>query len=320
MHKKILPKHHTGKVVHHRHTSYASLVLLVVLALAPLLYASQSTAQAAATDPVTHTEQVYAVVPGEAPDVPAAITNIASGAVFTTNDPVTIAGTCENNTLIKVYKNDVFAGATFCQAGNFSLQIDLFIGVNTLIVRTFNANNVQGPDSAPLVVRHEIPGVTITNKPVVSSGQFFLTTEIFYKGINVGDTLSWPLTLSGGQAPYAVNVGWGDGQSDLISRAEPGIFSIQHQYKQPGKGDKSSYKVTITATDQAGNKAFIQLVTIVSSDKQSVISSVKQGYDLSGPIRLAWQVMLGTSITLIAFWLGERREIWAMKQAGKMYR
>lgn len=318
--KKILPKHHTGKVVHHRHTSYAGLTAILLLAMAPVFYASHSVAQAAATDPVTTSEQVYAVVPGEAPVRAATITSLAPGAVFTTNDPVTIAGTCQNDTLLKVYKNDVFAGATFCQNGRFSVQIDLFIGLNTIIVRTFNANNVQGPDSEPIVVRHDVPGVTTTNNPLVSSGQFFITSEIFYKGINVGDTLAWPLTISGGQAPYAVSVGWGDGQTDLISRAEAGEFTVKHRYKEPGDGNKNSFNVTITATDQAGNKSFIQLVTIVSGDKQNVVGNIKQGYELSGPVRVTIQLLAIASLAVASFWFGEWRELRLMKRSTRSYR
>lgn len=287
---------------------------MIVLAIAPVLYASHSVARAAATDPVTSSEQIYAVVPGETPTIPAVITSPAPGAVFTTNDPVTVAGTCQNNTLLKVYKNEVFAGAAFCENGSFSVPVDLFFGLNTLIVRTFNANNMQGPASSPVVVRHQIPGGAGTNNPVTTADQFFVTSEILYKGINVGDKLSWTLTLSGGQAPYAVSVGWGDGQTDLISRAQAGEFTIQHTYKEPGEGAKSSFNVTITASDQTGNKSFIQLVTIVSGDKPTVVGAIKQGYELSGPIRIALQVLAVVILVIVAFWLGERRELHLLKR------
>jgi hypothetical protein len=136
-----------------------------------------------------------------------------------------------------------------------------------------------------------------------------MTSDVRYKGVKVGDSLSWLLTLNGGQAPYAISIGWGDGQVDLISRAAAGTFSIQHTYQKAPLNDKSSYDVTITATDRAGNKSFIHLVTIVGGEKPNLAGSIKQGYDMSGYIRLAWQLALAVTLVVVSFWLGERREL-----------
>lgn len=316
-HKKILPKHLSGRVAHHRHTSYASLFGIMLLTIVALMSASRSVALAqSATDPVTKSEGVYAVVPGPAPQVAATITSPAAGAVYTTNDLITVSGTCEAKTLLKVFKNDVMAGSAFCQNGRYSVQIDLFLGLNTLIVRSYSSTDAEGPESVPVVVRHEVLGAS-TNQASTSSNQLFLTTEIHYRGISVGDTLAWELTINGGQAPYAVSIGWGDGQTDLISRAASGPFTIRHIYKKAGTGEHSSYNVTITATDQAGNKAFLQLVSIVSGDAQSIAGSVKHGYDLSAALRIAWQLVAIFIAILVSFWLGERRELWLLKRMGK---
>lgn len=303
-HKKLLPVHHTAKIRHHRHTSYGSLLLVLLLTCVPLIAASRSVALAAA-DPVTADNSVYAVVPGPVPKTAPVITNIAAGAVFTNTDPVTVAGTCPDDTLIKVFKNDVLSGATLCQNGKFSVQIDLFIGTNTLIVRAYNASNNMGPESNPLVVRKDLPGVSIP----ASADQFLVTSDIYYKGVSPDSRLSWPLTIRGGQAPYAISVSWGDGKTDLISRATSGVFNIQHTYDKPGTGYKGSYDVTVIVTDAVGNKSFIHLVTIVNGNASSIVGGIKTGYNWSSSIRIAWQLMVIAVLLVLAFWLGERREI-----------
>lgn len=307
--KKILPAHHTGKIRHHRHTSYGALALVLLLTCVPLIAASRSVALAAA-DPVTASNDVYAVVPGPTPKTAPVITSIPQGTVYRTDGPVTVSGTCPSDTLVKVYKNDVFSGAALCQNGRFSVQIDLFLGTNTLVARAYNASNNVSPESAPIVVTKELPGVNLVNV----GQQFLITSEIYYRGVNIGEQLTWPVTIAGGQAPYAINIAWGDGKTDLISRGVPGIFNIQHTYDKSGPGYKGSYDVTITTTDALGNKSFIHLVSIVAGDKPGIISSIKQGYNWSGAIRASWELMILAMMLLLAFWLGERREIHLYKK------
>jgi hypothetical protein len=299
--------------VHHRHTSYGALALLLILLVSVLIFASRGVALAAPEDPVTHTQSVHAVVPAQAPTTAPQINTIQSGTVFNTGDPITVGGTCPDDTLIKIFKNEVFGGAAFCDSSSFSLLVDLFIGSNTLISRPYNANNIPGPDSDPIVVIRTLTadGQIITQ----AANQFFITSDIYNKGVNLGEKLTWPITLSGGQAPYAVSIGWGDGKTDLISRKEAGTFEISHRYAIPGEGTKPHHAITITATDQLGNQSFIQLVTVVNGDPKSLISTTKQGYDLSGAIRIAWQAVVTLALVILSFWLGERREAYILNRA-----
>lgn len=311
-HKKILPLHHTGKIRHHRHTSYGALAVVLLLTCVLLAAVSRSVALAAA-DPVTGSNTVYAVVPGPTPTVAPVITNPTSGMTFTTNDPVTVSGTCPGGTLLKVFKNEVLAGATLCQNGRFSIQIDLFLGSNTLIVRAYNNLDSSGPESAPVVVTKTLPGINLSEV----GRQLFVTSEIFFKGVTAGETLTWPLTIGGGQAPYAVSVAWGDGTTDLISRGTEGTFNIQHVYEKSGDGQLGSYDVTVLITDAAGNKSFIHLVSIVGGQEPSVATSIKQGYDWSSTIRIAWLIAAAAIIAVLSFWLGERREIRLLRKQTK---
>jgi hypothetical protein len=315
--KKLLANHHTGKIKPHKHTSYGSLVLVMFLTFMPLLFASHSVAVAA------DSYQTYAVVPGPAPNQAPVITNLSAGKVFTVNDPVPVRGSCPSGTLVKVFKNEVLAGAALCQNGSFQLSIDLFVGNNSLVARAYNMNDSVSPDSTPINVQLVLPGSRLTgtdqlNVQGAPAGQFYLTSEIFHRGVNAGDTLTWPLILAGGQAPYAVSVSWGDGKTDLISRGDAGRFDSNHVYSQPG-GYRGSYTIIIKATDQAGNKSYLQLVAIVSGDKQpaGLAGSVTGGYGASTAIRLAWQLLAGGSIAVFSFWLGEKREERLLKRSAK---
>src|SRR5438046_2780024 len=64
------------------------------------------------------------------------ITTPASRQTFNTI-PITVAGLCQSNLLIEIFKNGVFSGSTQCQSGSFSLTVDLFSGRNGLIARTY---------------------------------------------------------------------------------------------------------------------------------------------------------------------------------------
>ena len=49
--------------------------------------------------------------------------------------PIKVTGICPDGLLVKVFKNNVFAGSVQCVGGNFSLQTDLFVGTNDLVAR-----------------------------------------------------------------------------------------------------------------------------------------------------------------------------------------
>jgi hypothetical protein len=308
--KKLLPKHHTGKLAHRQHTSYDALISILLITFLVLFTVTRSVVSAAPTDPVEGQYGTYAVVPGPIPTTSPLITNVADNAVFTSADPVTLNGTCPDNTMIKVFKNDVFAGSAFCQSGRFSIDIDLFLGSNALVLRAYNANDKPGPESTPINVRQEVLGATSQDagSPTTINNQFFITSETNYKGVGINEPISWPITIVGGQAPYALSVSWGDDKTDVISRAQAGTFEIKHTYDRPNDAYKGSYNVTITAADQMDDKAFLQLVTIIGGEDASVASTISKGYNWSSTLRIAWQLLLVAILLIFSFWLGERRE------------
>ena len=77
--------------------------------------------------------------------------------------------------------------------------------------------------------------------------------------------------------------------------------------------------MVIQATDQAGNKSFLQMVSIVSGEPQpGVVGDVQTGYSWSPALRLAWQLMALAAVAVLAFWLGEKREARLLKSGRKL--
>lgn len=313
---KILPIHHTGKLRHRHHTSYGALSLLLIMAFVPLMMVSQSITYAddpeALPPPVTGSETTYAVVPGAAPAKAPVITSPADGATYTTNNPVTLSGECDTGTLVKLSNNGVFSGGSFCQNNHFAIPISLFAGTNAVVADAYNTTDQSSPDSVPITLHLNSTAAQLPAGITFASG-FFITSDVQYKGVKVGEPLSFPVVLAGGQAPYAVNVAWGDGKTDLISRGTAGAFTIEHPYSKPGSGYKGSYMVTVTATDQLGSKAFLQLVGIVGGTPSGGAATAKTGGGLGTLLKGAWFLLCAGILIVVSFWLGERREHWIIK-------
>jgi hypothetical protein len=183
-------------------------------------------------------------VTGSPPTQAASITLPRDGTTVT-NLPVTVSGICPNGLLVKIFKNNVFSGSVQCNNGSFSIQIDLFGSTNEIVARVFDALDQQGPDSNIIKVTYPVGNFSILNR--VS-----LTSSYAKRGSNPGETLTWPITLSGGTGPYAVTVDWGDGKTaDIISQAFAGNFDIKHAYDTPGV-----YSVIIRAGISASRRCW----------------------------------------------------------------
>lgn len=303
---------HTGRHLPHHHTSYPSLIFLLLLA-GILIFSITLNVFA-------DTLSVSAKVPGPAPTTTAVITSPTNGQHFSAI-PITVSGTCpynpQNRLLIKLYRNNVFSGSTFCQADSrFSLVTDLFIGGNDLVAREVDNINQAGPDSAVVKVYYDPPapqlspsgGSTQTtpggNGSLVS--QLVLTSNQIYRGFYVGEEIDWPIDISGGQTPYAISVDWGDGQTYVISRNLPGRFIIKHVYDR-SSNQQTGYRIIIQAADANSNHAQLQLVVIIAdpSVAKSVFTTKKE---LGGKLLIAWPLWIVALLMVISFWLGKWRE------------
>ncbi len=234
-----------------------------------------------------------------------------NGQAFTTI-PVNVSGLCPNDLLVKVFKNNVFAGAVQCTNGSYSIVIDLFPGTNELVARVYDALDQPGPDS-------NVVTVTFRDNRQGAASRVTLTSNYAKRGANPGEDLVWPIILSGGIGPYAISVDWGDGSTpDLISQEYPGVFNITHKYDSPG-----IYNMIIKATDKDGGTAYLQLVGIANGPLSqengtggSGSGSGGDGSDSGGTkTKILWQpAALTIPFVISTFWLGKKYELRVLRK------
>ena len=246
--------------------------------------------------------QTFAVVPAAAYNTPPTITSPRSGQIYQSSDPLTVSGGCSGSSLIEIFKNQVMAGAALCRGGSYSLQISLFSGTNSLVARAYNVNNFASPDSAAVnVSQPTIGGVSVPDPFYISANQTYVAAK-------TGQPLTWQLIISGGTAPYAVSVVWGDGNTELFSKVAPGTYSISHTYKQASPA--GNYTIVIKATDMNGTTTYLQLVGLVRGPTAAVAATTtSSGSSLSQTMVEITAVMLfSLLVAIVGFWLGERHE------------
>lgn len=277
---------------------FAGLVAVLLFAALPAVYAQSSNPQDGAIG-------VQGKLSSPPPATGATIAVPVNGQGFS-NLPIIVSGLCPNDLLVKVFKNNVFAGSVMCSGGSYSLIIDLFNGQNELVARVYDALDQAGPDS-------NIVTVIYTDTRQGTASRVSLTSNFAKRGANPGQTLVWPIIISGGEGPYAVSVDWGDGKTpDLLSQPFPGTFDIKHVYDGPGV-----YNIIVKATDRNGGIAFLQLVGVANGPLSQ--DSGGEGEDGAGTtaaqIRILWQpAAIMIPLIIATFWLGKKYELKVLKK------
>ncbi len=312
---QLTAPHHTGRLRPHHHTSYAGLAFLLLLC-GVLLASVSLTASAAppAVNPQSGSVGLTGTVPGPPPSQAAVITTPQNGQ-HTSSIPITVAGLCTANDFITILKNNVFAGSTTCTAdGTFSLQADLFDGINHLIARTSDALGQYGPDSAGVDVTYDAPSLNGQGN-IALGKQLFLITDTTVMATSPGIALTRSVTIVGGIGPYAISWDWGDGQTSLQSQAIEGRINATHTYERAG-----NYRVIVRASDSTGNTAYLQLVTVVNGPVTPVGSSTGQGGSgaLPGALVTAWPIYLVAVFMVAFFWLGQIVQMVRLRRQGKI--
>jgi hypothetical protein len=221
--------------------------------------------------------------------------------------PITITGICPDGLLVKIFKNNVFGGSVQCVGGNFSLQSDLFVGTNEIVARVYDDLDQPGPDS-------NIVTVDFRGNSVNAPTRVTLTSNFAKRGANPGQTLTWPVILSGGQGPYAFSVDWGDGKEpDLFTVAFPGTVDLSHVYDEPGV-----FNVIVKVVDTNGATAFLQLVGVangpLSQTNDSGKDSAGSGFTTTKTQIVWWPAAIIVPFAISTFWLGKRYMLKVMKK------
>ena len=307
MHKewlKLSHHRHSGKLRAHEHTSYVPLlILLSFVGLALTSFTVSVYAQS--PGPSAGSIGLSGQVPADPPTVAATIDSPNGQARFSTS-PITISGTCPSDTLVQVYKNDIFAGSGVCSSeGLYSFEIDLLIGENILIARVYDSLNQAGPDSKAITVYYDAlpaqPGGIISLD--FGGAPLLLNTDAVFRGTFPEQQFQMPITILGGRAPYAVNVQWGDSTNKVISRNDNSVFTTEHIYTKAG-----TYQIALQATDADGRVAFLTVAAIVNGQPEAIAAIVNPDSDLVTRLLALWPLYTSLVAIVISFWLGERRE------------
>lgn len=300
---KLSHHHHSGKLRPHEHTSYAPLgILLAIVGFLLTTY----TVNAAPTDgtPKSGSVGLSGIMPAKPPTVAATIGKPSNGQHFSTS-PVEVSGTCPKNTLVEIFKNDIFAGSTPCDdAGNYRLDVDLLIGQNLLIARVYDDLNQAGPDSNIVTVFYD--ALPPQSGPVTSfdfsNTQLLLNTDAVFRGVFPDQEMTMPIDVIGGTPPYAINIQWGDSTNKVIPRGDNNTFRATHTYKKAGV-----YQVTLQGTDAAGRVAFLTVASIVNGQPE-VVASTTPVTAVTNQLLVLWPLYASAIAIVISFWLGEQRE------------
>jgi hypothetical protein len=233
------------------------------------------------------------------PTTSATIVTPGNGASFT-DSPITVSGLCTTGLLVQVYDNGALIGSINCTNGSFSLQVSLFTGQNDLTTTQFDDLGQPGPEGNKV-------SVTYNNARFSAFGTLItLTSNYGRRAANPGETLTWPLLLSGGTGPYAFSIDWGDGtKPDLKSVALAGEVDITHVYSRAG-----IYHVTVKVTDVNGGSAFIQLVAIANGTPANTSASNDKNVKTVTITKVIWwPALVCLALMIPAYWLGRRSEL-----------
>ncbi len=303
---------HSGRLQSHEHTSYLPL-MLALMVVGVILGAFTASAQS--PGPEAGSVGLTGVVEGKPPSSGATIDSPTNGSRFG-ESPITISGTCPKDTLIEVYKNDIFAGSTLCSSnGTYSFQIDLLFGENRLQARVYDALSQAGPDSNIVTITYD--GLPSQPSPLGSldftGDQLLLNTDSVFRGTFPTESLSVPLSIIGGTPPFAVNIQWGDADNSVISRDSNVTFDAEHTYNRAG-----TYQVGIQATDSVGRVAFLTVATIVNGIPGGATTAATATTSLP-PLLAIWPIYVGLVAVVGSFWLGEIREKRVIAKRGPIY-
>lgn len=313
---KLIHHRHSGKLRPHEHTSYLPLgALLLAVGLLLGVY----TTYAASPGPESGSIGLSGIVPGKPPGTGATIDSPKPGARFSTT-PVAVSGTCPKNTLVELFKNNIFAGSIPCTAaGTYSLEIDLLIGENILLARVYDDLNQAGPDSnKPTVFYDALPAQA---GPLTSldfgGAQMLLNTDAVFRGVFPNEEMTMPIDILGGTPPYALNFQWGDSTNKIVPRGNNQSFSVGHVYKKAG-----TYQISIQGSDANGRVAFMTVAAIVNG-QPGIVSGSTAETTVSNTTMLRllalWPLYASVVAIAISFWLGERREKHILLRSGPIY-
>lgn len=273
-----------------------------------LLFLVASVQNASALDPISEPDPKpgsYGLEATKRQPPPTRAPSIATpgdGGSFTTS-PITVTGICQTGLLVQVYNNDVMVGSVMCRGGSFSLKVSLFVGKNELSAIMYDDLGQAGPKSRIITVNY-------SNTNFSSFGELITLTSAYgRRSAAAGSQLRWPLQLSGGTAPYAFSLDWGDGSSsELKSQPLTGLLTIAHTYKNAG-----IHQANVRVTDVNGVSAFLQVVAVANGKVDEAVPVEEASEGATKPTVLWVPTIVSMALLLPTFWLGRRSQLASLR-------
>lgn len=241
LHQKLHLQHHrhTGKLLHHKHTSYRG--LLVVFVLAAGLMLGVNALDHAAADSLLN---IYGTAPVDVPVAPAIIAAPKDGSSVAL--PYTlVAGSCplvSPQVVVAVDVDGVRAGSAACDPDNdFSIPLELGSGSHSLTAQVYTITGEMGATSSPVHITYRAPASLAPAQPdsTAAMGPLKLAADSPFLYLGASRTVTWTGTLAGDTQPHHILIDWGDKTQDEYT-AQPGPLHFTHHY-----GTLQSYNVTI---------------------------------------------------------------------------
>ena len=282
----------------YRQVMLCLLACTLVFSIGAPVYAQQSPPP---ENPQSGSMGIEGTLPADPPEQGATIAVPTNGQTFS-DIPIQVSGLCPDELLVQIFSNEIFVGATMCENGSYELQIDLFGAQNDLVARVSDMFDQFGPDSNVVTVTLDDAAFGPIAGPPVT-----VTSDFARRGADPGSPLTWPFIVSGGTAPYAVSVDPGDGSSSILQTVEtPGVFDVEHTYAEAG-----IYRITVRVTDANDMTAFLQVVGVARGEP----ASADQIEDAQAHVHVIWwPAVLSVLFIIIAFWLGRRYQVQALRK------
>ena len=310
-------------VLHTLQTKLEVCILLVILACVIVL----SSATVGAVEPTKQGDVVVnAEVPASEAIKPATI-RTPSSKTSTTKSTIIIRGDCEPRALVVVYVNKVMAGSTHCTTnGTYQITVQLRIGKNEIYVRNYDDLGRMGQPTPgilitytpakPAPVDHGNPNIPprepeVPQKPIACSaytpnsvtegGEPRVVAVCMPSFIEPDKEYVLGVVISGGKAPYALSVEWGDGKQphSLYSFDTVGYHAIPFKYESPG-----AYVATIRTADQTGYAAFSQVAILVDGGLVGPTNAFDEVRENVSWLYATTPTFVALFALLVGFWIG----------------
>lgn len=220
---KLQHRKHSGRLIHHRHTSYRALIAIVLLAGIVVIL----TSRVAAADDIVITATVPAPIPTVAP-----IISTPQPGNSSKSPQIIVRGSCPTISppiVIALFDNGSFVGSAPCINGSFSLGVSLATGANSLVATVETITGGTGKSSSSVVVTYSALGGAVLpakQKSTPPRMSFVEHNLLLTFGPNKDATISG--SISGGTPPFTLTVDWGDLSHQTLTASTHTITASHH--------------------------------------------------------------------------------------------